>query len=235
MSPEKKIELVRGERRPAKSVLRLVLGLFVLVAVALIVRQTMSGRLPSSPPPSAAIQATAVLPNTVTPRTVATSPVESVQEVPEHGVESRGEPTDAGPAQPPPPMHLTPPTAKDPQVSNPEITKPTHKVVAMYFHGNIRCATCRKVEAYAKEAVEEGFAQQVRDGEVEFRPVNVEQPENRHYIQDYQLTNRSVVVVEEVGENVARWVRLDDVWSLVGNHEMYLVYVQDAVRAYVEN
>lgn len=62
-----------------------------------------------------------------------------------------------------------------------------------------------------------------------------EQPENRHFIQDYQLTNKSVVVVEEVGGTVARWVKLDNVWGLVGNHDAYLAHVQDAVRAYVEN
>lgn len=105
----------------------------------------------------------------------------------------------------------------------------------MYFHGNVRCATCRKVEAYAREAVEEGFTEQIAAGVVEFRPVNVEQPENRHFIEDYQLTSKSVVVAEVVGGSVARWVKLDNVWGLVGNHDAYLVYVQDAVRAYVEN
>jgi hypothetical protein len=116
-----------------------------------------------------------------------------------------------------------------------KVAAPAHKIVAMYFHGDVRCATCRKVEAYAKEAVETGFAEQLAAGLVEFRPVNVEREENRHFIQDYQLTNKSVVVADEVDGNVKRWVKLDNVWALVGNHDAYLVYVQDAVRAYVEN
>ena len=31
-------------------------------------------------------------------------------------------------------------------------------VVAFYFHGNVRCATCRKIEAYADEAIHSSFA-----------------------------------------------------------------------------
>ena len=35
----------------------------------------------------------------------------------------------------------------------------THKVIAYYFHTNTRCSTCMKIEAYSKEAIEQGFAE----------------------------------------------------------------------------
>lgn len=108
------------------------------------------------------------------------------------------------------------------------------KIVATYFHGNVRCATCKKVEAYAREAVEEGFRPEVASGVVEFRAVNVEAAENEHYVEDFQLTNKSVIVTEEVNGVVSRWAKLDDVWGLVGNRDAYLVYVRDAVRGYLE-
>jgi hypothetical protein len=111
---------------------------------------------------------------------------------------------------------------------------PARRIVATYFHGKVRCATCRTVETYAREAVEEGFAPEIAGGTVEFRTVNVEEPQNRHFIEDYQLMTRSVVVTEEVDGAVARWVRLDRVWSYVGHRPAYLNYVQDAVRGYLE-
>ena len=116
------------------------------------------------------------------------------------------------------------------------VAPPAHarKIVATYFHGSVRCATCRKVEAYAREAVEGGFQSQVASGSVEFRAVNVEDAENRHFIQDFQLVSRSVVVTEEVDGAVARFVKLDNVWGLVGDRPAYLDYVQDAVRWYME-
>jgi hypothetical protein len=108
------------------------------------------------------------------------------------------------------------------------------KVVATYFHGDVRCATCRKIEAYSREAVAEGFGAELASGAVEFRSVNVDTPENRHYITDYNLVTRSVVVSEEVEGAIGRWAKLDNVWTLVGDRSACVGYVQDAVREYLE-
>ena len=32
----------------------------------------------------------------------------------------------------------------------------SEKIIAYYFHGTRRCATCKKLEAYSKEAIETG-------------------------------------------------------------------------------
>ena len=39
----------------------------------------------------------------------------------------------------------------------PTVDAGAESVVAFYFHGNVRCATCKKIEAYADEAVQQGF------------------------------------------------------------------------------
>ena len=38
------------------------------------------------------------------------------------------------------------------------------KVIAYYLHGHRRCATCIKLEAYTKEAIETGFAELLEQG-----------------------------------------------------------------------
>lgn len=220
----------------AKWILNAALGLFVVIAVALVARQAMPGREPAPAPPAATSVVASAVPQPVAladpapeTTTVASQPSSTFSVA----TTSTSEPTASAPPATPV-KALAPVTITSPK-EKPAVVTPQHKVVAMYFHGDIRCATCRKVEAYAKEAVEEGFPDKIAAGGVEFRAVNVEQPENRHFIQDYQLTNKSVVVVDEVGGSVARWVKLDNVWGLVGNREAYHLYVQDAVRAYVEN
>ncbi|MEO8379892.1 MAG: nitrophenyl compound nitroreductase subunit ArsF family protein [Acidobacteriota bacterium] len=110
---------------------------------------------------------------------------------------------------------------------------PVRKAVATYFHGNVRCVTCRKIEAYAQEAVQDAFEQQLAAGTVEFRVVNVEEDANRHFIQDYQLVSKTLVVTEEVDGAVARWAKLDDVWTLVSDRTAFFRYVQGGVRNYV--
>ncbi len=108
------------------------------------------------------------------------------------------------------------------------------KLVAYYFHGNMRCVTCRTIEAYATEAVETGFPEALKDGRLEFRVVNIEEPGNEHLIQDYQLTTRSVVLVQFADGKQEQWKNLQRVWQLVRDKEAFLKYVQDETRSYLE-
>ncbi len=106
-------------------------------------------------------------------------------------------------------------------------------VVAFYFHGNVRCATCKKIEAYADEAVHQGFPEALQNGALEWRVVNIDEKENQHYIQDFQLVTRSVVLVEFDGETVVRWKNLDKVWQLVRSKDGFVQYVQDETRDFL--
>ncbi|HNT36095.1 MAG TPA: nitrophenyl compound nitroreductase subunit ArsF family protein [bacterium] len=109
-----------------------------------------------------------------------------------------------------------------------------HKVIAYYFHGNVRCTTCRKIEAFAKESVEKGFAAEIEAGLVEWKTVNVEQAENEHFVQDYQLTTRSVVLSEVVDGTERRWKNLERVWQLVADQQLFSDYVQEQLREYLK-
>jgi hypothetical protein len=104
------------------------------------------------------------------------------------------------------------------------------KVVVYYFHGNYRCPTCLKIEALTAEAANTGFAGDIRNGRVELKSVNVEEQGNEHYIQDYELASRSVVVARYEGESPKAWKRLDAVWTLHGDRDGFFRLVQDETR-----
>lgn len=106
-------------------------------------------------------------------------------------------------------------------------------VVAFYFHGNVRCATCKKIESYADEAVRRGFPQALQNGALEWRVVNIDEAENQHFIQDFQLVTRSIVLAEYSGEKVLRWKNLDKVWQLVRSKDTFVEYVQDETRQFL--
>ena len=108
------------------------------------------------------------------------------------------------------------------------------ETVVFYFHGNARCATCKTIEAYADEAVHAAFAGELEDGALEWRVVNIDKPENRHFIQDFQLVTRSVVLAEYRDGEVVRFENLDQVWQLVRDKGRFLAYVQDATRGFLE-
>lgn len=116
-----------------------------------------------------------------------------------------------------------------------EDTKAAAKVVVYYFHGNVRCTTCRTIEAYAKEAIDTGFANAIKEGRLEWRVVNVDEPGNDHYVQDFQLSTRSVVLERLADGKRQEWKNLQRVWEFVrGDKEDFLKYVQDEAKAYLE-
>jgi hypothetical protein len=123
----------------------------------------------------------------------------------------------------------------DTQDAVPAATTAPHQIVVSYFHGDVRCATCKKLEAYSREAVEKTFAAEIAAGRLAFRMVNTDRQENEHFIRDYSLITKSLVVTEEHDGKVVRWTNLDKIWTLVrGDQQEYSDYVVAGVRAYLE-
>lgn len=114
------------------------------------------------------------------------------------------------------------------------VTSQNSKVIAYYFHGTFRCTTCRTIEKYSKEAIEHYFANELKKGTLEFMPVNVEEPENRHFIQDYQLFTRSLVLSLQNHNKEVKWKNLDKVWSLLRDREKFYQYVKNETELYLE-
>lgn len=96
-----------------------------------------------------------------------------------------------------------------------------------YFHGNARCKTCLTIEMYALEAVETGFPEALKANRIEFLPVNLEVAENEHFIDDFQLSARTVVLERVVDGERKDYLNLTRVWELVGDKEAYITYIQE--------
>jgi hypothetical protein len=107
------------------------------------------------------------------------------------------------------------------------------KVVMYYFHGNARCKTCLTIEMYALEAIETGFPKSLREGTLEFMPVNLEIEGNEHFIDDFQLSARTVVIERITDGERGDYVNLHRVWELVGDKEAYIKYVQDEMEKFM--
>jgi len=109
------------------------------------------------------------------------------------------------------------------------------KLVAFYFHTSQRCVTCVAIENYTKEALNSKFGDALRKGIVEWRVVNVEQPQNRHFIRDFRLVSPSVVVVRLENGKSVKWQTLDKTWTLVRNKAQFIQYVQSSIDKFLEN
>lgn len=108
------------------------------------------------------------------------------------------------------------------------------KVIVFYFHGNVRCSTCKRIERLTVEAVTETFGDELKNGLLELTIVNVEKPENNHFIKEYQLYTRSVIASEVKDGTEKRWKNLHKVWELVRNEEAFKHYIQKEIAGYLQ-
>jgi hypothetical protein len=108
-----------------------------------------------------------------------------------------------------------------------------HRVTAYYFHTTQRCATCKAIEARSREAIEGAFAAELADGRLAWKVVNVEEQGNEHFVKDYALYTKSVVLVDEVRGREPRWKNLEKVWQLVRDKAAFQRYIQAETRAYL--
>lgn len=108
------------------------------------------------------------------------------------------------------------------------------EIVAYYFHGNMRCKTCRTIEAFSEEAITQGFADELSSGELAWRVVNTDESEHKHFVKDFELVTKSLVLVEYRGGEVVRFQNLKLVWKLVGDKEAFLKYVRNATHEFME-
>jgi len=122
----------------------------------------------------------------------------------------------------------------DAEVGTQAVVKgPDTEIVAFYFHGDFRCSTCRKIEAYSKEAITSGFNAELSDNRLEWRVVNVDEDENEHFVQEFQLVTRSVVLAEYRDGKLIRWEDLDEIWLLVFDKDDFLDYIQTETRKFL--
>jgi len=110
----------------------------------------------------------------------------------------------------------------------------TDKIIAYYFHGTRRCVTCKKLEAYSQEAIKTKFKDEIESGQLEFVPINFDEKENEHFIKDYALYTKSLVICDYNQGKQIKWKNLDKIWELVNDKEDYLKYVQDEISAYLD-
>jgi hypothetical protein len=102
-------------------------------------------------------------------------------------------------------------------------------LVVYYFHGEIRCPTCRAIESQSHETVENDFAEQLRSGEMAWRIVNYEKPESADLTKKFDVHMANVVLARMDGGEIKNWKRLDQVWALVGDKPAFAEFVRTEI------
>jgi len=131
-------------------------------------------------------------------------------------------------------MSLVLPNSNTPPMSLIEENVQPNRIVAYYFHGSFRCATCRRIEQYSKEAVEENFKNELAEGKVVFKEINIEEKGNEHFAKDYQLYTKSLVISLIKDNKEIKFLNLTKVWEYAGDKQKFHDYVKTEVANYLK-
>jgi hypothetical protein len=124
--------------------------------------------------------------------------------------------------------------AVESRASTPEAKAQPVKLVVYYFHTTARCYTCRLIENYSAETVQQRFAGEIGNGRIEWRTVNVQESANRHFVKKYQLFTKTVVVVRLENGKEVKHKALNDTWNLVDRKPAFQSYIEREVRGMLQ-
>ncbi|MEI7725067.1 MAG: nitrophenyl compound nitroreductase subunit ArsF family protein [Bacteroidota bacterium] len=68
-------------------------------------------------------------------------------------------------------------------------------ITVYYFHFTRRCMTCNNVEKVSKEAVETQYAAQVKNGEISFKSVNLDEKAGEAIGAKYKIEGQTLIVI----------------------------------------
>lgn len=102
------------------------------------------------------------------------------------------------------------------------------KINVYYFYGKPRCSTCVKIEKYTQTSVEA-----IKDKNIIYKSVDMENPENSSQVKKYNLFTKSVII-SKTKNGKEQWKNLDKIWLKVGNEQDFKKYVIGEIKRFKE-
>ena len=106
-------------------------------------------------------------------------------------------------------------------------------LIVYYFHRNSRCSHCRALERETLAVMEGSFTAEMERGEIVIKDVNVDKPENRHFIEQYGITAPTLLISQQMGGEEGAYKNLDQVWILMRDRDAYQEYLESEIKAFL--
>lgn len=105
--------------------------------------------------------------------------------------------------------------------------KKASKTVVYYFYGKPRCISCKKIEAYTRETVKA-----LNNPNIEFKAVDIDQTENKHYSKDYKLFTKTVILSKVKNGKEIKSKNLTEIWTKVGDEKAFKNYITKEIKSF---
>lgn len=90
------------------------------------------------------------------------------------------------------------------------------------------------MEKYSREAIETNFKDALASGQLEFKAVNVEERGNEHFMKDYQLYTKTLILSLVKDGKEVKLKNLDKIWEFAHNKPKFIGYVTGEVSGFIK-
>lgn len=106
------------------------------------------------------------------------------------------------------------------------------KLEVYYFHRTARCYSCNTAGKYVSDLVIEKYSQQIKDGQMIFKELNVELPENKEIAKKYQAAGSSLYINRIISgqDNIEQEAKI---WRLLGDEQQFKSYLENKINSYL--
>ena len=125
------------------------------------------------------------------------------------------------------------PTSTSAESAEPRDAASSPTVIAYYFHTSNRCANCMKFEAWGSEAFQGRLGERLKTGEVEWKVLNIEEPQNRHFIDEYRLHTKAIILSRLQDGKQVQWKNLERIWDLLKDKDAFTQYVASETERFL--
>lgn len=108
-----------------------------------------------------------------------------------------------------------------------------NQVVVYYFHRKFDCQSCEVLEATLRPTLETAYADHFGTGRLAMCVINLDDPDNRHYLDQFEIFSSSVIIVKKKSGVISRYKNLDSIWDFYDNGEAISNLLQKEVSGFL--
>jgi len=104
------------------------------------------------------------------------------------------------------------------------------KIEVLHFHATQQCISCINVGKFAKSVIEEKFPEEMKNGKIIFKTINIDLPENYKTAQDYKVSG-SALFINAIKGGEDNKEEDTTVWRLIVNEAQMKTYFEAKLKA----
>lgn len=107
------------------------------------------------------------------------------------------------------------------------------ELIVYYLSEGKDCTTCEHLDAYTREAIETYFAGDLASGRIVWRTADMDRPEHKHFVSDYILFTKSIVLVRVQDGIETDYKNLRGIWHRVYDKPAFIEYIRSEVEDFL--